>query len=100
MYTCGTFIQDAVFYDEDYKDVHENVYVKANLTCSSQIELPYYTAWSDPLCIYCGTEIRLDIQPYKYPICAPCISKKLLPIDKHVHGKSKKGVVSTENTEE
>ena len=100
MYTCGTFIQDAVFYDEEYKDVYENVYAKANLTCSSQIEIPFYSACNDPICIYCGTEDRLIVKEGKHPICEPCIARKLLPVDKIMRGKGKKGVNSEENSED
>ena len=81
IYTCGTFIQDAVFLDDEYKAVYENVYVKANLTCSANIEIPFYSACDDSICIYCGAEDRLNIIPEKYPICQPCLAKKLLPID-------------------
>ena len=81
LYTCGTCFQDALYYDDEYKAVYENVYVRANLTCSGNIEIPYYSAGNDPICIYCGAEDRLKICRGKYPICEPCVEKKLLPVD-------------------
>jgi hypothetical protein len=94
-YTCGTFIQNAVFYDEEYKSVYENVYVKSNLVCETNIEIPYYSSSADPICIYCGTEEQLQLQAEKYPICQRCLSLKLLPIDKRMRGKA--GPSSVEN---
>ena len=60
------------------------VYVKANLTCATIIEIPFYTACDDPICIYCGTDDveRLQIVAQKYPICEVCVGKKLLPMEK------------------
>ena len=45
-YTCGSIFAD-IEADED--SVLNSVFVKANLTCNSRIEIPYYTAGNHPL---------------------------------------------------
>ena len=50
LYTCGFAIQDAVYYDETFNSVYENVYVKGNLT---MIEFPFYNACDDTICTHC-----------------------------------------------
>ena len=68
---------------------------RANLTCSANIEIPHYGAGNDPICIYCGAQDRFKVNPGKYPICEPCIGKKLLPVDERK--KTKKGKKNDEN---
>ena len=84
------FFQDAVFYDEEYKAVYENVFAKTNLTCSTNIKLPYYSAGNDPIFIDCGAADRLKINSGKYPICDPCIGKNFLSIDERAKWKKSK----------
>ena len=40
-YTCGSSIQNII--DED-EDIVSNIFVRADITCTSTIELPYYSA--------------------------------------------------------
>ena len=82
-------VSKMLYYDEKYKAVYENVYAKANLTCSANIEILYYSAGNDLICIYCGAEDRFKVNPGKYLICEPCIGEKLLPVDERK--KTKKG---------
>ena len=84
VYSCGTVPQDIVLYDVQYSNIIANVFVKANLTRCSPIEIPFYSSCNDPICFYCGCEEEnsLEKDDAKYPICKICISKKLLPVDK------------------
>ena len=57
------------------------VYAKANLTCNSPTEIPYYTAGNDTICYHCGTENLLRDDGTYYPVCDTCWSqeKALVP---------------------
>ena len=52
-----------------------NVYVRANLDCQSQIELTYYSAGFEDICIHCGTVDKLVKANDLYPYCENCSSK-------------------------
>ena len=56
--------------------VLNTVHVRANLCCSSNVEVPYYSCGSFlPVCIYCGSDKDLieneDALIY-YPMCEHC----------------------------
>lgn len=63
-YTCGSIFAD-IEADED--SVLNSVYVKANLTCNSPIEIPYYTAGNAPICYHCGDENELQEKEKDHP---------------------------------
>ena len=77
-YTCGSIFADI---EPEEDSVLNSIFVKANLSCSSPIEVPYYTAGNDPICYQCGSESELCEKPTDYPICSSCISsgKKTVP---------------------
>ena len=55
------------------------IFVRANLSCSSKVELPYYSIDHYPrVCIYCGitgTKRTLNLSPENYPKCNNCVDK-------------------------
>ncbi len=57
----------------------EKVFTRINITCQSNIEVPYYNTYpQEPLCIYCGGE---EVEPGTeyYPICTNCSELSLRP---------------------
>ena len=54
----------------------DRVYVKANLTCLSPIEIPYYLAKYEDIRYHCGTTDELVISGNNYLICSSCIQEK------------------------
>ena len=65
-------------YDTKYSKIQELVFVKANLTCRTEIEIPFYSSCNDPICIYCGCDDKGNLveEEGKYPICNACVTKK------------------------
>ena len=78
-YSCGCALQDI---EHDDESILQKVFTRANLTCLSPIEIPYYsTNAHEPLCFHCGSEGTIDDDinlKDKYPICAQCLAKKPL----------------------
>ena len=76
-YTCGVVLQDDLL-DSTYERIQELMFVKANLNCRIEIEVTYYSACNDAICIYCGCEdiSHLVESDGKYPICKTYISEK------------------------
>ena len=62
-----------------YTTLNARVFVRENISCSSRIELPYFSVEAYPiLCIYCGigvTKRTLDIFVENYPQCQSCSDK-------------------------
>ena len=52
------------------------VFAKANLTCNSPTEIPYYGTGNDPICYHCGTENSLRDDSTNYPVCEACLLEK------------------------
>ena len=46
--------------DHEENCVLQKVFTRANLSCNSNIEIPYYSTTHEPLCIYCGAEEDLE----------------------------------------
>ena len=78
-YTCGSIFAD-IEAEED--SVLNSVYVKANLTCNSTIEIPYYTAGNAPICYHCGSEDKLQEKEKDFPICLSCLNVGKKPVPK------------------
>ena len=76
-YTCGVVLQN-VLLDSTYERIQELICVNANLNCRIEIEVTYYSACNDAICIYCGCDdiSHLVESDGKYPVCKTCISKK------------------------
>ena len=77
-YTCGSCFADT---EADEQSVLNSIYAKANLTCNSPIEIPYYRAGKDPICYHCGGDSELQNAESNYPICLACLRevKKAVP---------------------
>ena len=43
-------------------DISQNIYLRADLKCQSQIELPYYNVNYEDICVYCGTVDNLQVR--------------------------------------
>ena len=78
-YTCGSIFAD-IEAGED--SVLNSIYVKANLTCNSPIEIPYYTAGNAAICFHCGDENELQEDETNYPICLSCVSAGKKPVSR------------------
>ena len=77
-YSCGCKMQDI---DHEENCVLEKVFTRANLSCSSNIEIPYYGTSHEALCIYCGSENDLETgKPESYPICQTCSELNKPPV--------------------
>lgn len=81
-YICGSSLSEYVI-DDNNKDlvILENVFVKENLSCLVNIELPYYSCdHLKSICIFCGSGGKNLIKsPEFYPKCQRCKNKKDVP---------------------
>ena len=85
-YSCGCKMQDI---DHEENCVLEKVFTRANLSCNSNIEIPYYGTSHEPLCIYCGSEEDLETgKPESYPICQGCSGLNKPPILRRKRGST------------
>ena len=59
---------------EGHDDVFDLVFVNDKLTCEMPTELPYYVAFTDPVCFYCGNDNEQDVaeEAGHYPLCKEC----------------------------
>ena len=78
-FSCGSILQNDEMDVEN--DFLRNVYVRADLTCQSTIELPYYSAKYEDICYYCGAIENGEAAEY-YPRCAACHSTNKRPLVK------------------
>ena len=60
-------------------NVIQHVHVQENLTCHSSIELTYYSAGYELICIHYGPEDYLLEKEGYYPQCKDCIPQVVLP---------------------
>ena len=78
-YICGSILTE-YFGDESNKDllIFKAVFVKENVSCSINIELPYYSCdFLKVICIYCGCDGKnLITTPESYPKCQKCKNEK------------------------
>ena len=57
-------------------DIKNKVFIRENINCYSQIELPYYSDGNfKDICIHCGSGDFLVKSPAKYPKCGRCNDK-------------------------
>ena len=82
IYVCGVLIREIPEDDIDGdKSILENIHIRENLSCTSNIEIPYYSAKIfKPRCIICGTasiEYLLPNDPMFYPQCSICESPRI-----------------------
>ena len=75
LYSCGSIFEDIDIGDEQYSVVND-VCVRANLSFKSQIELSYYSAGYEAICIHCGEDTMLVEREGFYPQCQGCENKQ------------------------
>ena len=82
-YMCGVFLSEFMVNGRDRDGRFlDTVFVRANISCKSKIELPYYSVACYPLvCIYCGIGgmHRTLNTSVKYPKCTNCHDKLNVP---------------------
>lgn len=79
-YTC-----ESVFGDIEVEDAVMRLFffTKANPSCNSPTEIPYYEAENDPVCYYCGAENFMRDDGTHYPGCElACLSEKKVLVSK------------------
>ena len=54
----------------------KGIFIRLNLVCNTMIELPYYSAGYEKICVHCGDDENLVAKEGKYPICAKCVRNK------------------------
>ena len=79
-YVCGSILFEYLGTRNDRDEKYlKNIFVRANISCSSKIELPYFTVDFYPkVCIYCGvtgTSRTLGNSVEHYPKCLKCAGK-------------------------
>uniref|UniRef100_UPI00358F1E8E uncharacterized protein n=1 Tax=Myxine glutinosa TaxID=7769 RepID=UPI00358F1E8E len=78
LYSCGSVFTEINNNGDDDPEQDTrlaDLYVRANLNCASPIELAYYSAGYEMLCIHCGTEENLVEKAGQYPQCNICTAK-------------------------
>ena len=60
-YSCGSRLQDI---QDTSPEVNQDVFVKANLSCNSPIEIPYYSSNYEDIYYHCGAENDLCAQDH------------------------------------
>ena len=78
IYVCGGSYNEVEVVERN-KDttVSEKLFNRKNLTCSSNIEIPYYSSGYKNICIYCGgCENLKPISILSFPQCFPCGNKE------------------------
>ena len=58
--------------EHDEGDVLDEVFVRANLSCTMDIELTYHSAGNITMCIHCGSDQDLQTKDGFYPQCSEC----------------------------
>ena len=79
-YVCEASLSECVGNGRDPDEKFlSRVFVRENISCSSKIELPYFSVEAYPiLCIYCGiggTKRTLNKSVEHYPQCQSCSDK-------------------------
>ena len=74
LYTCGSVFQEI---DEYESSCFKDVFVRQNLTCREKIEVAYYGAGNENICIHCGTLDDLILEDGCYAICQSCKTSEI-----------------------
>jgi hypothetical protein len=85
LYSCGSTFGE-MSEEEEESTVLKAVCVRANLSCRMDIELTYYSAGYEQICIHCGSEEHLQAKQGYHPQCRDCEKEK--PV--HKRGAAKK----------
>ena len=76
LYVCGDSLSAIECDDTPVLNV---IYTRSNLSCSSPIEIPYFSAGHSPLCFFYGSEDVSDQANY-YPTCRVCTQNGQHPV--------------------
>ena len=57
------------------EEITLQVFVRADLSCGSPIEIPYYSAKYNDICVNCGGMNELELNDELYPLCDVCKRK-------------------------
>ena len=83
-YSCGCVFQDLITADNStpqINDLLKHVFVRANLVCSSPVEVPYFSSESfQDICYYCAASENLVNNIDSYPLCSACAVKYDKPL--------------------
>ena len=77
-YSCGGSLQELKSPDDcPENELLEKVYVRANITCTSAVEIPYFSVGCfKDVCYNCGIVNNIDRQDGQYPSCPECRESK------------------------
>lgn len=83
-YSCGSKFEELKVTDSDraprVNALLEKVFVRGNIVCNSDMEIPYFSSESfPPVCYFCASKDELKIEDGTYPYCAPCGTQRPLP---------------------
>lgn len=79
-YSCGSCLQelktDDITRAPTVNALLDEVYVRGNITCDTNIEVPYYSSGCFPdICYYCAIDSGLIREAGQYPVCQVCTAK-------------------------
>lgn len=82
-YSCGCELQELMPQERErapkISALLDRVFVRANLHCTSPVEIPYFSAGIFPsICFYCSDEAVEQIEG-AYPTCESCRANHILP---------------------
>ena len=104
VYTCRGLLSEIQLDDDVQEDkkLLENIFIRENISCKSNIEIPYYSAKIfKPRCIVCGTanaQRFLPKDPMFYPQCDQCDSPRVKIAKRKTITQSELGGKKTKNT--
>ena len=78
LFSCGSTIQDLHGDSEAEAAVAARVFVRGNLTCTTPVEMPYFSANFPIICIQCGTadDVVHGDGLSHMPTCSECLVSK------------------------
>lgn len=82
-YSCGSCLQelktDDITRAPTVNALLDEVYVRGNITCDTNIEVPYYSSGCFlDICYYCAIDSGLIREAGQYPVCQACTAKSAL----------------------
>ena len=85
VYSCGSKLEELKVKDSDraprVNALLDKVFVRANIVCQNDIEVPYFSSESFlPICYFCASKDALKIEEGAYPYCESCATHKHAPL--------------------
>ena len=76
LFSCGgSFDEIEIIQGDKDSAISQKVFTRDNLSCSSNVEIPYYSAGYPDVCIFCGMANNLKpSSPLTFPQCLSCDS--------------------------